>query len=354
MRTTLLFFAFLALAASGFAQSALSVKGGPAKLMSAPDIESTLIVEIPSGGTVELIRSEEGSDWLFVSFKEFRGWVLKTQLSESGFDPQKPSSEFKAAPERNVVDEHVEAVISKSPKSVRERGLAELEDQRSEARGDLDGDGDEDIVAAYSIGIGTEPRSTHIAVFENVQGIHRLKLDERLAGGTTVRVADIYGQRLYIEIAGEKKEFELVAGRLSPAENRNDADGAEDGEFEFEFNRVAASEGDEPAAVSSEGETVPAPADVPGTVSKGVLNGSAIELPKPTYPAAARAVGAKGTVGVAVVVDENGNVISATATSGHPLLRSAAVDAARRARFNPTFVDSVAVQISGVLIYNFQ
>lgn len=354
MKTTLLLFAYLALAASGFAQSALSVKGGPAKLMSAPAVEATLIVEIPPGGAVELIRSEEGSDWLYVSFKEFRGWVLKSQVAEGLGDPQRPGAEFKTSSEGDVLDDHIAAVVSKSPKSVRDRGLTELKDLRSEARGDLDGDGDEDVVAAYSLGIGTEPRSTHIAVFEKAGERYRLLLDERLAAGTVVHIAGIFNRKLQIEVSGIVREFEVVAGRLTPAENPGDSDRNQNAESEVDTDRVTAAEGEEPVAVSREGESAAVPADVPGTVSKGVLNGSAIDLPKPAYPAAARAVGAKGTVGVAVVVDENGNVISASATSGHPLLRSSAVEAARQARFNPTLVDGVAVQISGVIIYNFQ
>lgn len=55
-------------------------------------------------------------------------------------------------------------------------------------------------------------------------------------------------------------------------------------------------------------------------ISGGVLNGKAISLPKPPYPPIAKAAKASGTVAVQVVVDENGNVISANAMSGHPLL----------------------------------
>ncbi|MBX3244096.1 MAG: TonB family protein [Acidobacteria bacterium] len=96
-----------------------------------------------------------------------------------------------------------------------------------------------------------------------------------------------------------------------------------------------------------------------GTVSSGknmgggVLNGKATSLPKPAYPAAARAVCAEGTVSVQVVLDEEGNVASASAVSGHPLLRSAAVDAARGARFSPTTLNGEPVKVSGVIVYNF-
>ena len=76
----------------------------------------------------------------------------------------------------------------------------------------------------------------------------------------------------------------------------------------------------------------------PKTISGGVLNGKAVSLPKPPYPPAARAVRASGAVTVQVLVDEGGRVASATAISGHPLLRSAAVEAARSAIFSPTLL----------------
>lgn len=92
---------------------------------------------------------------------------------------------------------------------------------------------------------------------------------------------------------------------------------------------------------------------VPKQISGGVLNGKATSLPKPPYPPAARAVRASGAVSVQVLVDENGSVISASAVSGHPLLRPAAVQAARGARFAPTMLSGQAVKVSGVITYNF-
>lgn len=104
---------------------------------------------------------------------------------------------------------------------------------------------------------------------------------------------------------------------------------------------------------SGESETVPAPAPAPKSVSGGVLNGKAISLPPPAYPPAAMAVRAGGAVSVQVLVDEGGNVISAAAVSGHPLLRAAAEAAAREARFAPTLLSGTPVKISGVITYNF-
>jgi TonB family protein len=89
------------------------------------------------------------------------------------------------------------------------------------------------------------------------------------------------------------------------------------------------------------------------TVSGGVLNGKAQSLPLPVYPPAAKAVGAGGAVSVQVLIDEDGNVSSASAISGHPLLRSAAVDVALQAKFAPTLLNGQPVKVNGVLTYNF-
>jgi len=90
-----------------------------------------------------------------------------------------------------------------------------------------------------------------------------------------------------------------------------------------------------------------------GPVSRGVVNGSATNLPKPNYSAAAKAVGAQGQVKVQVLIDESGRVVSANAVDGHPLLRGDAERAARNARFTPTLLSDVPVKVTGVIVYNF-
>ncbi len=88
-------------------------------------------------------------------------------------------------------------------------------------------------------------------------------------------------------------------------------------------------------------------------ISGGVLNGKASSLPAPEYPAAARAVKASGAVNIQVTINEQGDIVSATAVSGHPLLRQAAEEAARKAKFAPTLLQGIPVSVTGVLVYNF-
>lgn len=97
----------------------------------------------------------------------------------------------------------------------------------------------------------------------------------------------------------------------------------------------------------------PAPRPILKPVSGGVLNGTAISLPSPGYPDAARRLRMAGLVSVEVVVDETGKVISAVATSGPAVLRDVAVQAAMRARFSPTKLSGQPVKVSGVINYKF-
>lgn len=89
-------------------------------------------------------------------------------------------------------------------------------------------------------------------------------------------------------------------------------------------------------------------------ISGGVLNGKALSLPPPVYPAEARAANISGSVTVQVLIDEFGGVISARAVSGPAILRPAAVAAAQFARFSPTTLMGEQVKVTGVLVYNFR
>jgi len=97
----------------------------------------------------------------------------------------------------------------------------------------------------------------------------------------------------------------------------------------------------------------PGPKPILKPVSGGVLNGTAINLPPPLYPDAAKRMRTQGVVSVDVILDETGKVVSANASSGPPILREAAVQAALRARFSPTKLSGQPVKVSGVINYKF-
>jgi periplasmic protein TonB len=102
-------------------------------------------------------------------------------------------------------------------------------------------------------------------------------------------------------------------------------------------------------------EPPPAPTPAPPKILKvsRVLNSQALSLPPPSYPPIARQTRTQGTVIVQVMIDEEGKVISAKATSGHPLLIPEAQKAAFRARFSPTVLGDQKVKVQGVITYNF-
>jgi len=84
-----------------------------------------------------------------------------------------------------------------------------------------------------------------------------------------------------------------------------------------------------------------------------VVNGKAITLVTPAYPAIAHSAHASGQVRVQVLIDVEGNVAAARAVDGHPLLRAAAEKAARESKFAPTKVEGKLVNVNGIIIYNF-
>ncbi len=109
-----------------------------------------------------------------------------------------------------------------------------------------------------------------------------------------------------------------------------------------------------PAAVPTP-KPAPTPRQETGPVrlASSLISSKAIDKPAPPYPAIAKAAGVQGAVAVQIVIDEQGRVLSAKATNGHPLLLSAAVQAAYRARFTPTVLGGEAVKVTGSITYNF-
>jgi TonB family protein len=99
--------------------------------------------------------------------------------------------------------------------------------------------------------------------------------------------------------------------------------------------------------------TPPKPASKENAPRGGVLQGQAITRVQPIYPARARMYNAAGEVRVQVDISETGRVTNAKAISGHPLLRDAAEESARKWVFKPTTLDGVPVTTRIVLNFDF-
>jgi TonB family protein len=91
----------------------------------------------------------------------------------------------------------------------------------------------------------------------------------------------------------------------------------------------------------------------PRKISQGLLEGSVIKRRMPAYPLMARSMSAYGKVEVRILISEGGQVIEATAISGHPTLRTAAVDAAREWVYQPTIFNSLPTKVETVLTFTF-
>lgn len=70
---------------------------------------------------------------------------------------------------------------------------------------------------------------------------------------------------------------------------------------------------------------------------------------QPIYPELARKMNITGTVKIEVVVAPNGTVKDARIVGGHPVLASAALDAAKKWRFEPASTES-----SGIIDFKFE
>jgi TonB family protein len=100
--------------------------------------------------------------------------------------------------------------------------------------------------------------------------------------------------------------------------------------------------------------STPVSPSIKANVLGEVMPGRAIKKAAPPYPPTAKAARASGTVLVWIVIGETGEVLEADVASGHPLLRDAALQAARQWIFSPTTLSGRPVKIRGLLQFNFK
>ncbi|HEX6185415.1 MAG TPA: TonB family protein [Pyrinomonadaceae bacterium] len=108
------------------------------------------------------------------------------------------------------------------------------------------------------------------------------------------------------------------------------------------------------AGAAAPGAQPPATGGTAGPpVSVGSLVGKARQRVSPNYPQIARAARVSGSVTVYLILNEKGEVESVQRADGPQQLQQAAIDAARRWKFNPTEINGQPVRVSGFLSFNF-
>lgn len=92
----------------------------------------------------------------------------------------------------------------------------------------------------------------------------------------------------------------------------------------------------------------------PTRISGGVAAGMLIDPIRPVYPAIARAAGISGTVIVEAIISRAGKVESLNVLSGPPMLRAAAMDAIRAARYQPFRLNGEPIEVQTTFTVNFK
>jgi len=88
-------------------------------------------------------------------------------------------------------------------------------------------------------------------------------------------------------------------------------------------------------------------------VSSGVVQGLLIHQVTPQYPPQARRAGIQGTVVLQVLIGKDGTVQNLHVLSGHPMLIQAAMDAVRKWRYKPYYLNGEPVEADSQISVNF-
>ena len=87
---------------------------------------------------------------------------------------------------------------------------------------------------------------------------------------------------------------------------------------------------------------------------KGTVKNKPVFLPKIEYPREAIANDEEGEVRIQIAIDDEGNVTSANATAGQPVLKSYCEEVAKRTQFRIFRIDGQAVKTTGEMVYQFE
>jgi protein TonB len=89
-------------------------------------------------------------------------------------------------------------------------------------------------------------------------------------------------------------------------------------------------------------------------ISKGVSAGMLMAPISPVYPPIAKAAGIQGTVVVSAVISRTGGIESLHVLSGPTMLRNAALEAIRSARYQPYLLNGEPTEVETTITVNFR
>ena len=91
----------------------------------------------------------------------------------------------------------------------------------------------------------------------------------------------------------------------------------------------------------------------PLIISQGVTAGLLLAPIRPIYPRIAVAAGVRGMVVVTATIDKSGRIVGLQVVSGPEMLRQAAADAVREARYRPYLLNGQATEVVTTISVNF-
>lgn len=97
----------------------------------------------------------------------------------------------------------------------------------------------------------------------------------------------------------------------------------------------------------------PQPA-TPRPVSSGVMAGMLLAPIQPVYPPIAKAAGVSGSVIVEAIISKSGTIESLHVVSGPEMLREAAINAIRAARYRPFRLNGEPIDVETTITVNFR
>jgi protein TonB len=109
-----------------------------------------------------------------------------------------------------------------------------------------------------------------------------------------------------------------------------------------------------PSGTGTRVSLAPAPTQGPIHVSRGVCAGLLLAPIRPVYPPIAISTRTEGVVIIEAIISKSGRIESAHATSGPPLLRNAALDAIRSARYSPYLLNGQPTEVETTITVNFK